>query len=136
VIKPLDFAIFQDHGYMGLYDGLRENDIHTRKGLTSDKQKILDYMGSDELIANAFRASLTRQKLEREQVKEKDKANCTHYQIGRKVRQTIEEVGGTLPEDLPTPEKSIQELQRYQQKLLEQATQPSLFDEPENENIP
>jgi len=67
VIKPDDFATFQDHGYMGLYGGLRENDIHERKGLTSDSQHILDYMGSDELIANAFRASLARQKLETEQ---------------------------------------------------------------------
>ncbi len=133
VIELFDFAIFQDHGYMGLYGGLRENDIHARKGLTSDRQKILDYMGSDELAANAFRASLARQKLEREQVQGKDKANRTHYQVGRKVRQTIEEVGGTVPEDLPTPEKSIQELQREQQKLLEQGPQLSLFDVPENE---
>ena len=133
VIEPFDFAIFQDHGYMGLYGGLRENDIHVRKGLTSDKQRILDYMGSDELAANAFRASLARQKLEREKVQSKDKANRTHYQVGRKVRQTIEEVGGTMPEDLPTPEKSIQKLQREQQKLLEQAPQLSLFDAPENE---
>ncbi len=90
-------------------------------------------MGSDELVANAFRASLTRQKLEREKVQGKDKANHTHYQVGRKVRQTIEEVGGTMPEDLPTPEKSIQELQREQQKLLAQAPQLSLFDSSENE---
>jgi DNA-damage-inducible protein D len=133
VIELFDFAIFQDHGYMGLYGGLRENDIHARKGLMSDRQKILDYMGSDELAANAFRASLARQKLEREQVQGRDKANRTHYQVGRKVRQTIEEVGGTMPEDLPTPEKSIQELQREQQKLLEQGPQLSLFDNPENE---
>ena len=118
---------------MGLYGGLRENDIHVRKGLTSDKQKILDYMGSDELAANAFRTSLARQKLEREQIHGKDKANRTHYQVGRKVRQTIEEVGGTMPEDLPMPEKSIQELQREQQKLLEQAPQLSLFDDSEDD---
>jgi DNA-damage-inducible protein D len=82
VIKPDDFATFQDHGYMGLYGGLRENDIHRRKGLTSDKQHILDYMGSDELAANAFRASLARQKLETEQVQGKDRANQTHLQVG------------------------------------------------------
>ncbi len=131
VIEPQDFATFQDHGYMGLYGGLRENDIHARKGLTSDKQHILDYMGSDELAANAFRASLARQKLEREQIQSKDRANRTHYQVGRKVRQTIEEVGGTMPEDLPTPEKSIQEVQREEQKRLAAERQPSLFDEPE-----
>jgi len=127
VIEPLDFAIFQDHGYMGLYGGLRENDIHARKGLTSEKQKILDYMGSDELAANAFRASLARQRLEREQVKGKDEANQTHFQVGRKVRQTIKELGGTMPEDLPTPQESIQELQREQQKRLLSGSQDSLF---------
>jgi DNA-damage-inducible protein D len=133
VIEPQDFATFQDHGYMGLYGGLRGNDIHTRKGLTSDEQHILDYMGSDELAANAFRASLARQKLEREQIQSKDRANRTHCRVGRKLRQTIEEVGGTMPEDLPTPEKSIQEVQREEQKRLAVERQPSLFDEPEQE---
>ena len=132
VIEPLDFATFEDHGYMGLYDGRRENDLHASKGLT-EKQKILDYMGSDELIANAFRASLARQKLEADQVKGKDKANVTHYQVGKIVRKAIEEAGGTMPEDLPTPEKSIQELQREEQKRIEAERQPSLFDEPGHE---
>jgi DNA-damage-inducible protein D len=130
VIKPDDFAIFQDHGYMGLYNGLRENDIHAHKGLTSDSQHILDYMGSDELIANAFRASLARQKLEADQVKDKEAANRTHHQVGKKVRQTIQELGGTTPEDLPTPEKSIQELTHEEQKRLELRKQPPLFDNP------
>lgn len=130
VIKPDDFAIFQDHGYMGLYNGLRENDIHARKGLTSDSQHILDYMGSDELIANAFRASLARQKLEAEQIKDKHTANQTHHQVGKIVRKAIAEAGGTMPEDLPTPEKSIQELAREEQKLLELRKQPPLFDSP------
>jgi DNA-damage-inducible protein D len=89
-------------------------------------------MGSDELIANSFRASLTRQKLQREQIKGKEKANRTHYQVGKKIRQTIQEVGGTLPEDLPTPDKSIQQLQHEEQKRLRQGSQPSLFDEPGN----
>ncbi len=130
VIKPDDFATFQDHGYMGLYGGLRENDIHARKGLTSDTQHILDYMGSDELAANAFRASLARQKLETEQVKDKHTANQTHHQVGGIVRKAIAEAGGTMPEDLPTPEKSIQELAREEQKLLERQKQPPLFDTP------
>lgn len=130
VIKPNDFAIFQDYGYMGLYNGLRENDIHVRKGLTSDSQHILDYMGSDELAANAFRASLARQKLETEQVKDKHTANQTHHQVGGIVRKAIAEAGGTMPEDLPTPEKSIQELAREEQKLLELRKQPPLFDNP------
>jgi len=134
VITSNDFATFQDHGYKGLYT-LTENQIHARKGL-QPAERILDYMGSDELIANAFRASQTRQKLEREQVKGKDKANRTHYQVGREVRNTIKRLGGTMPEDLPTPEKSIQELQRGEQKRLEQGPQPSLFDFPENEAKP
>jgi DNA-damage-inducible protein D len=132
VIEPRDFAIFQDHGYMGLYGGLRENDIHARKGLTSDKQKILDYMGSEELASNIFRAAQTDAKLRREQVSTKDQANVTHYEVGHKVRETIKELGGTMPEDLPTPEKSIQQLQREEQKRLQERSQPSLFDEPED----
>lgn len=131
VIESKDFAIFQDHGYMGLYGGLKAKDIHARKGLKKS-QEILDYMGSDELAANIFRASQTKQKLEREQVQGKEKANQTHFEVGKKVRQTIEELGGTLPEDLPTPKESIQQLQRKEQKLLEERSQPSLFDESES----
>ncbi len=129
VIEPLDFATFEDHGYMGLYDGRRENDIHTGKGLT-EKQKILDFMGSEELASNIFRAAQTDAKLRRDQVQNKGQANITHYQVGREVREAIKRIGGTMPEDLPTPEKSIQELQREQQKQIEQSRQPSLFDEP------
>lgn len=131
VIEPIDFAIFTDHGYKGLYGGLGAKDIHTRKGLKKNQQ-ILDHMGSDELAANIFRASQTKQKLEREQIQGKEKANQTHYEVGKKVRQTIEELGGTLPEDLPTPTESIQQLQRKEQKQIEERSQPSLFDEPEN----
>lgn len=133
VITASDFATFQDHGYMGLYGGLRENDIHARKGLTSEKQKILDYMGSEELASNIFRAAQTDAKLRREQVKGKEKANDTHMQIGKIVRKAIVEAGGTMPEDLPTPENSIQELQHEEQKRLEQKRQPLLFDTPEDE---
>ncbi len=131
VIEPIDFAIFTDHGYKGLYGGLGAKDIHARKGLKKSKE-ILDYMGSDELAANIFRASQAKQKLEREQVQGKEKANQTHFEVGKKVRQTIEELGGTLPEDLPTPMESIQQLQRNEQKLLEERSQPSLFDESES----
>lgn len=129
VIEPKDFAIFQDHGYMGLYGGLKAREIHTRKGLKKS-QEILDYMGSDELAANAFRASLTRQKIERERIKDKDQANRTHHEMGQEVRETIKRAGATLPEDMPTPAKSIQQLQREEQKQLEQGQQPSLFGEP------
>src|SRR5437588_5120916 len=97
VIKSIDFAIFQDHGYQGLYGGLKAKGIHARKGLKKS-QEILDYMGSDELAANIFRASQTKQKLEREQIKDKEKANRAHRDVGKKVRQTIVELGGTLPE--------------------------------------
>ncbi|HJT56913.1 MAG TPA: DNA damage-inducible protein D [Ktedonobacteraceae bacterium] len=135
VIKSIDFAIFQDHGYMGLYGGLKAKDIHTHKGLRKS-QEILDYMGSDELAANIFRASQTKQKLEREQVKGKENANRVHHQVGKKVRQTIQELGGTLPEDLPTPTESIQQLQRKEQKRLEAASRPSLFDELDNRGEP
>src|SRR5205823_11319374 len=89
VVKTRDFAIFQDHGYQGLYGGLKAKDIHARKGLKKN-QEILDYMGSDELAANIFRASQTKQKLERDRVKGKEKANRTHYEVGKKVRQTIQ----------------------------------------------
>jgi len=128
IIAPTDFATFQDHGYMGLYGGLRENDIHQRKGLTSEKQKILDYMGSEELGANIFRATQTDAKLRREQISGKDAANSTHYEVGREVRETIKRLGGTMPEDPPTPKKSIQELQLDEQRRIEAERQPSLFD--------
>ncbi len=136
VIEPLDFATFEDHGYMGLYDGRRENDIHARKGLTSEKKKILDYMGSEELASNIFRAAQTDAKLRRDQVQDKGQANITHYQVGREVREAIKRIGGTMPENLPTPEKSIQELQREQQKQIEQSRQPSLFDEQQQSQEP
>ncbi len=131
VIRPQDFAIFQDHDYMGLYGGLRENDIHARKNLGT-KDKILDYMGSDELAANIFRASQTKQKLERDKVQDKEEASQTHYEVGSEVRKAIKRLGGTMPEDLPTPEKSIQQLQREEQKRLEQGAQLPLFDADEN----
>jgi DNA-damage-inducible protein D len=128
VIRPEDFSLFQNHGYRGLYGGETENAIHARKGL-KPQDKILDYMGSDELAYNSFRASLTKQKIEREQIQEKGQANTAHYEMGREVRETIIRTGATLPEDLPTPEKSIQQLQREEQKRIEQQQQPSLFDD-------
>lgn len=101
VVAPLDYAIFQNHGYMGLYGGLDAKAIHKKKGLKKSQQ-ILDHMGSTELAANLFRATQTEEKLRRENVKGKQKANKTHYEVGKKVRKTIEELGGTMPEDLPT----------------------------------
>src|SRR5581483_2449386 len=87
VIRPVDFAIFQDHGYAGLYGGLKSRDIHVRKGLKKN-QAILDHRGSDELAANIFRTSLTKQKIEREQIQGKENANRAHNEMGQAVRET------------------------------------------------
>jgi DNA-damage-inducible protein D len=111
-----DYAIFQNYGYKGLYGGLSAKDIHERKGLKKS-QKILDHMGYEELAANLFRATQTEAKLRRDHVEGKENANQTHYEVGAKVRQTIADLGGTMPEDLPTPDKSIQQLEREQKKL-------------------
>ncbi len=119
VIKPLDYAIFQNHGYMGLYGGLGAKEIHTKKGLKKSQQ-ILDHMGSTELAANLFRATQAEEKLRRDEVKGKSKANKTHYEVGKKVRKTIEELGGTMPEDLPT-EESVKKIERAEQKKLDQS---------------
>ena len=116
VIEPRDYAIFQNHGYQGLYGGLGAQDIHKRKGLKKS-QKILDHMGSTELAANLFRATQTEEKLRREQIKGKNKANKTHYEVGTKVRQTIKELGGTMPENLPVAE-SIKSVESKQHKQL------------------
>ncbi|MDR2892783.1 MAG: DNA damage-inducible protein D [Deltaproteobacteria bacterium] len=111
----LDYAIFQDHGYKGLYGGLGAKDIHARKSLKKS-QKILDHMGSTELAANLFRATQAEEKLTRDNIVGKEAANRTHHEVGEKVRQTIKELGGTMPENLPTPEKSIKQLEREQEK--------------------
>ena len=117
VETSLDYATFQNYGYMGLYGGLKAQDIKSRKGLKKS-QDILDHMGSTELAANLFRATQTDEKLRRENVQGKDAANRTHYEVGAKVRQTIADLGGTMPEDLPTPEKSVKQLAREQEKQL------------------
>ncbi|MDO9047013.1 MAG: DNA damage-inducible protein D [Methylobacter sp.] len=116
VETPLDYAIFQDHGYKGLYGGLGAKDIHARKGLKKS-QKILDHMGSTELAANLFRATQTEEKLKRDQVSGKRQANQTHLEVGKKVRQTIKELGGTMPEALPTPDSSIKQIESAKKKL-------------------
>lgn len=114
---PRDYAIFQNKGYQGLYGGLGVKEIHERKGLKKS-HKILDHMGSTELAANLFRATQTDEKLRRENIKGRENANQTHFQVGKKVRQTIEELGGTMPEDLPTPEKSVKKIEKEQEKKL------------------
>lgn len=118
VIESRDYAIFQNYGYKGLYGGLDAKDIHARKGLKKS-QKILDHMGSTELAANLFRATQTEEKLRRENIKGKMQANRTHFEVGRKVRQTIKELGGTMPEDLPVAE-SIKSIESKQKKMLKE----------------
>ena len=115
ITESKDYAIFQNYGYKGLYGGLGVKEIHQRKGLKKS-QKILDHMGSTELAANLFRATQTEEKLRRDNVQGKTAANKTHFEVGAKVRQTIAELGGTMPEDLPTPDKSIQQIERAIEK--------------------
>lgn len=117
VIDNKDYAIFQNWGYKGLYGGMTASDIHHHKGLKKS-QKILDHMGSTELAANLFRATQTEEKLRREDIKGKKRANETHYQVGAKVRQTIKELGGTMPEALPTVE-SIKAVEKKQRKIID-----------------
>lgn len=100
VCDPLDYAIFQNHGYKGLYGGLDNKGIHQRKGLKKG-EAILDHMGSTELAANLFRATQTEEKLKREKVSGKYEANKTHFEVGAEVRETIKKIGGTMPENLP-----------------------------------
>ena len=117
VETPIDYAIFQDHGYKGLYGGLGAKDIHAVKGLKKS-HKILDHMGSTELAANLFRATQTEEKLKREGIQGKTQANKAHHEVGAKVRQTIKELGGTMPEKMPVPGKSIQQIEREKAKQL------------------
>ncbi len=115
VKEPVEYAIFQNFGYRGLYGGMDMKAIHAHKGLKKS-QKILDHMGSTELAANLFRATQAEEKLRRENIQCKENANKTHYEVGAKVRKTIEELGGTMPEDSPTPEKSIKQIEREIEK--------------------
>ncbi len=117
VVQPVDYASFMDHGYRGLYGGLGLGDMQTRKQL-DPKEDILDRMGSAELAANLFRATQTEEKLRRENVRSKQAANQVHEAVGRKVRQTIQELGGTMPEDLSAAE-NIKKLQTRQKKRLD-----------------
>jgi DNA-damage-inducible protein D len=122
VIESIDYAAFQNYGYKGLYGGLDAKAIHKRKELKKSQQ-ILDHMGSTELAANLFRATQTEEKLRKENVKGKQKANQTHFEVGKKVRQTIEEIGGTMPENLPVAEsiKVVQKkLDKKQQKEIKE----------------
>ncbi len=129
-----EHADFANAGYKGLYGGLIENDIHALKKLASGEE-ISNWMDSEELGANIFRATQTDAAMKREKVKGKERANATHFTVGRKVREfIINELGGTPPEKLPTPEKSIKQLEQEEQFRLKHKDQPSLFDQPNEES--
>ena len=119
--SSLDFAIFQNHGYKGLYGGLAAKDIHRKKELKKS-QNILDHMGSTELAANLFRATQAEEKLHREKIKGKIEANRAHYEVGGKVRKTIKELGGTMPENLPTPKSSVKALGKKTKSIQKKKT--------------
>ncbi len=111
-----NFDKFHNAGYQGLYNGETADEIAKRKGLRY-REDILDNMGSDELIANLFRISQTEQKLKRDNIQTEKEANKAHYEVGSKIRNTIKELGGTMPEDLPTPEKSLKQLEKNKKAL-------------------
>jgi len=128
VITNEEFAIFQNSGYMGLYGGLTVADIHARKGL-DDSEKILDYMGSTELIANLFRISQTEEKLRIDDIDTPYEASNTHYEIAEKIRKAMIDMGTTLPENMPTPDKSIQTIEREEIRKLRESNKPLMLDE-------
>lgn len=128
ITDQLEYAQFQNAGYMGLYGGLTAADIHKRKKLKKS-EKILDHMGSEELGANLFRITQTEAKLRREQPQGLEMASGIHYQVGQTVREAIAKNEGTMPEDLPTPEKSIAEIGKEQLKKLKEKKEPLILDE-------
>lgn len=119
-----DYAIFQNAGYKGLYGGLTAGDIKVRRNLGKN-ENILDHMGYEELAANLFRATQAEAKLRRENIQGKENANAAHFEVGKAVRDTIKGLGGTMPEDLPTPTKSIKQIEREQKKRSEITTNQS-----------
>ena len=119
----VNYANFHDYGYMGLYAGMRQKDIKAKQKLKKN-DVILDHMGSEELAANLFRATQTQAKLKRENIQGESKANQTHYSVGKKIRQTIQELGGTMPEKLQTPEhikESKKRLKKSKKPLIEES---------------
>ena len=128
VITDEEFAIFQNAGYMGLYGGMTVADIHRKKKL-KEKEKILDFMGSTELIANLFRISQTEEKLKTDQTSTAAEANETHYKIAEKIRKAMIDMETTLPENLPTPDKSIQTVEREEIRKLRNSKTKLMLDE-------
>jgi len=128
VITDEEFAIFQNSGYMGLYGGMTVADIHTKKGLKAN-EKILDFMGSTELVANLFRISQTEEKLRIEQTSTASEANEAHYEIAAKIRAAMVDMGTTLPENLPRPKQSVQAVEREEIKRLQESKTKLMLDE-------
>lgn len=113
-----NYGNFNDYGYRGLYGGETAKQIAKRKGINPDKEDILDYMGSTELAANLFRITQTDEVLKNKSVNNENDACITHHKVGQAVRQTIKKIGGTMPEKLPTPEKSIKEIEQEELKKI------------------
>ncbi len=112
-----NFDKFHNAGYKGLYNGETADDIARRKGLRY-REDILDNMESDELAANIFRISQAKQKLENDNIRVENEANKTHYKVGKIVRNAIKKAGGTMPEDLPTPNMSLKELEKKEKRRI------------------
>ena len=112
-----NFDRFHNSGYKGLYNGETADDIAKRKGLRY-REDILDNMGSEELAANLFRITQTESRLKKDNICSEKEANKTHYNIGKNIREVIAKNGGTMPENLPTPEKSLKQLEKESKKKL------------------
>ncbi|MDR0834222.1 MAG: DNA damage-inducible protein D [Candidatus Symbiothrix sp.] len=128
IISNEEYAIFQNRGYQGLYGGLSVADIHYKKQL-DEKDKILDFMGSEEMIANLFRISQTQSKITRENISNKELASYAHFTVGKEVREAIMRLGGVMPEDLPTPQKGIIALEKEAIKKLKDKNKEIMTDE-------
>lgn len=120
-----NYGKFNNYGYRGLYNGETAKDIANRKGI-SEKEDILDYMSSTELAANLFRITQTDEVLKNKSINNEDDACKTHHNVGQAVRQTIKRIGGTMPEDLPTPSKSAKQIEKEKNKQLKASNQKKL----------
>jgi DNA-damage-inducible protein D len=127
IVTPRDHGIFMNAGYKGLYNGETAAMIHQRKKL-KPRASISDYMNPVELAANLFRSTLTEESIREKQITEKTAANEEHYTVGSEIRQLIAKRGGILPENQPTPKKSVQQIRQEEAKRLERERQPLLFD--------
>ena len=123
-----NFDKFHNSGYKGLYNGETADDIAKRKGLRY-REDILDNMGSDELIANLFRISQTEQKLRRDNIQKEKEANKAHYEVGKNIRDVIAKNGGIMPEELPTPQKSLKQIEKEQLERIKERKNKEFLNE-------